>query len=922
MDPLLKAKLHPPVLRSPALVARPRLLARLNEGWLGSAAPIPRKLTLFCAPAGYGKTTLALQWLYGLLGRGELPGERDARTAPALAWVTLDEADNDPGRFIAYLAAAFAEAGLEPGRELAALGFAPQLPPPEGAAAIVCNTFDDTPPLLLALDDYHHIQTPYIHDLLNHVLAHLPPALHLVLLSREEPPFSLARLRGRAELVEIRQAEIAFSEKETGTFLNEKMRLNLAGAEIAALEERTEGWIAGLQLVALALRDAPSGDWEPAAAIPEPGAGSAREFVTAFTSSNKFILDYLLDEVFRRQPEDVRTFLLQTAVLEQMSASLCSAVTGRVNCQAMLQTLEQDNLFLIPLDHARQWYRYHHLFADLLRFRLAQEKLPVEELHRRASAWFADNGFTAEAIQHALAAKDWPAAAALITGAAEDCLRQGRIATLLRWIDALPPEAVDARPDLSLAAAWALVLSGRLDEADNIVQSLLPRVAFSPELESEVLPLQVHLARARHDAPLTITLSERALARLAPDDANSRSVLNVSLGAAHLYEGDLVKAEETWAAAAQDGRKAANYHAAALALTFLGQLSAAHGRLHEAAGLHRQAIQLGDNEEALPVTARAHANLAALLFEWNDFSAAATHLQQALDLSELAGDRHARRDALRLLALLQQARGDLATALETIHAAEKMLHDYATPENGHLAVALTHMQIALAAGDLAMAVRWQKRIDDLMPEKALIRPDLLANAACLTPLPALLQAQLLLAQGTYEAATDLLAACYAAALAGGFGYVLVNTRLWQALSEPDKESRIELMADALSLAQAEEYQRSFTVNVPFLGELLQRAAHRHPRLAPYAQQLLGHLDAPAVGANLIPGAQETLADPLSERELEILRLLDQHMTNKDIAGALVLSPNTIKTHLRHIYEKLDVHNRRQALFRARELRLI
>jgi LuxR family maltose regulon positive regulatory protein len=902
MDSFLRAKLYPPVLQTPSLVVRSRLLARLNEGWLGNPDTVPRKLTLFCAPAGYGKTTLAAQWLYSIVGRGA------SRSAPTLAWLTLDEAENDVGRFIAYLTAAFREAGLEPGDEMAALGHTPNMPPPEHVAAILCNLLERTPPLLLALDDYHHIQNPYVHDLITHLLAHLLPSAHLVLLTREEPPFSLARLRGSGEMVEIRQGDIAFSEKEAKTFLNEKMGLSLTPKEIALLEQRTEGWIAGLQLAALALRDQPLST--------EPN--SVEEFVSAFAGSKQFILDYLLDEVFRRQPEDVREFLLQTAVLDRMCASLCTAVTRRPGCQTMLQKLQRDNLFLVHLDNERQWYRYHHLFADLLRYRLSLEALPVEELHGRAASWFSAHGFGPEAIQHALAARDWPLAADLIAAAAEDNLRQGRISTLLHWIDALPPEIMKARPDLSLAASWALALTARLDEAETLMQNLMPMVQQSPELESELLPLQVHIARARHDAPRTIALSERALALLAPDDANGRSLLYVSLGAAYLYEGKLDQAAGAWAAAARDGRMAANYHAAALALTFLGQLRAAHGRLHEAADLHRQAIQLGDNEDALPVTARAHANLAALLYEWDDLTNAVTHLQQALELSELVGDLHARRDALRLLTLVQQAQGETAAALQSIRKADELLHQFQVPENGHLAVALTHMQVALALGDLAMATRWQKRIDDLMPEGTLIRPDLLANAACLIPLPALLQAQLLLAQGDRKSAAQLLASCYNAAVSGNFGYLLVNTRLRQALAEPEFSLGIELMAEALSYAQAEEYLRSFMIDNPSPVELLRQTASRHPHLAPYVCRLLALLVEPIAP----PGPTEILADPLSDRELEVLRLLDQHMTNAEIASELMLSPNTIKTHLRHIYEKMGVHDRRQAITRAHELRLI
>ncbi len=799
---------------------------------------------------------------------------------------------------------------MSPGTDLAALPRAPQMPPPETAAAAICNTLHNLDPMVWVLDDYHRVQGQYIHDLIAHVLAHLPPNAHLVLLTREEPPFSLARLRGSGDMVEIRQGDIAFTEREAAVYLTVKLGVDLSTGEIAALERRTEGWIAGLQLAALALRAQPSA----------PGGVGPREFINDFAGSNKYVLDYLLDEVFRRQPEQVRTFLLQTAVLDQMCAPLCTAVTGYTNSQSMLHGLEQDNLFVIPLDNERRWYRYHHLFADLLRYRLLQEVSPVEDLHRRAAVWLAENGFMVGAIKHALAARDWDHAAALIAGNSEACLRQGQIKTLLGWIETLPPQTVAASPDLSLAAAWALVLSGSLDEAEKMVAPLALLMETDPALKSEILTLQMHIARARHDAPRTIALSQRALALLPPQDANARSVINASLGVAYVYEGDLARAAEVWAAAAEDGRRSANYYASALALTFLGQLHAAYGWLHESADLHRQAIQLGDKEDALPVAARAHVNLAALLYEWNDLAAAETHLQQALKLCKLVGDLHVRRDALRVLALVLQAQGDTASALETIRAAEEMLHKHQAPENARLAVALTHLQLALSIGDLPMALRWQNRIDHLLPRDAFIRVDLLTNAACFTPFPALLRARLQLAQGDREAAANLLAGCYESALDAGFGYSLVRTRLLQALAATGDKTTVEYMAEALQRAQPEEYIRSFLIEGA--ASILHETNQHHLLSNPYTRRLLALLGEASAALDPTAVSQEMLADPLSERQLEILRLLDQQMTNAEIAQALYLSPNTVKTHLRHIYEKLGVHDRRQAVARARVLRLI
>jgi LuxR family maltose regulon positive regulatory protein len=881
----------------------------MNQGLYDKDGNYSRKLTLISAPAGYGKSTLAAEWMRG---KGT-----NYRAPSNVAWLSVDEGDDDPARFFAYLEAALKAAGINLDSTTKGFLRSSQPPTPESLAGLFINEFIAAEmPFFLALDDYHYIESHHIQETVAFLLANQPPQIHIVIITREDPPFSLARLRGRGELIEVRQSDLRFNENEADAYLNGVMKLRLNPDEVAALEERTEGWIAGLQLAALAVQ----GEQRVQA--------DTSLFVQSFTGSNRFILDYLIEEVYQRQPEEIQTFLLQTAILDRLNGPLCAAVTGRDDSQNVIQKLEDENLFIIPLDDRRQWFRYHHLFADLLRYR-SQEDGENGILHCRASEWYENNGFLTEAVHHALAASDWQRAARLINETGDQLLATGQVTTLLRWIQSLPDTIVMSRPSLCDMAGWALAITGHLEAAERYGRAMESVNDPDEEFLGNSLALQAYIARARHDVPRTIELSNKALTHLPPDDHHSHCVLEANLGVAYLYGGELTKAMEVWTKAVENARRSSNYHAGAVALSFIGQIQAAWGRLHQAADLQRQAIQLGEEMGASPSTARAHVNLAALLYEWNDLVSSIDHSELALSLGKLVGDKHVQRDSYRMLALSLLAQGDRVRSLEALNNARPLLHGDNVSVSARLATAITHVIVALVRGDLAMATRWWERIDELTPIIEPIRFDLLSNAGFLSPQLELIQARLLLAQGEVKVAADLSASCYEVAHQGGFGYSLVNARVLEALAADESREAVSYLIDALMLAQPEGYVRTFADAGERVGDLLREITssdNTFPRA--YSESLL--LNFPDKSASLSKAwissspyfPTEALLDPLSERELELMLLLAQHRSNAEIAQTLMVSLNTVKTHLRHIYEKLNVHDRRAAVNRARELGLI
>jgi LuxR family maltose regulon positive regulatory protein len=884
---LIQTKLSVPRVRQ-TLVKRPHLLEKLD-------ASVDGKLTLVSAPAGYGKTTLVANWLF----------QSANREMPRFCWLSLDVDDNDPAQFVTYLAGTLQSIDHALGQELSGLLHAQQGPEIQAfIAAMIDAIFRLDIEITIVLDDYHRIVSQPIHDALAFLLDHQPPQMLLLLLTREDPPLPLSRLRARGQLTEIRYGDLRFTRDDTAVFLLDVMGLTLSNDEITALEVRTEGWITGLQLAALSLR----------------GRKDVGNFVESFTGSHRYVLDFLVDEVFLQQSAEMRDFLLDTAVLDRLTASLCNAVTGRNDSQEILLEAEQANLFFIPLDDSREWFRYHQLFADLLRERLRRTGRPVDLLHSRASEWYENQDFLREAIKHALAANELQRSALLIENISEDLLKRGQITTLLRWKQVLTDEVIFSQPRLCLDFAWALALARQVDAADHLLEPIAEVANNNPKLLSQVLILQAHIARTRHDIPHTIALSEQALSLLPPDEVNARAMVGINLGVAHMYNGDLAKAEILWTEAAQKSLEAENHHAMVIAMGFVGQAQAINGNLREAAATQRRAIQIGVENQALPTTGRAHVNLAALLYEWNDLGTAAYYLEQARKFSKRTGDIAVEWDACRVLANVRQAQGNQLEALEAIELANDAARKGDAPPNVHLVNSLTYLQLAIKEKDLAHAEFLSNQMNEFAPCLTSCRIDLLVNAGSLLSIPGLAWARLLLLQGKQQEASDLLAVCYETAVATGIPNDQINVRVWQTRAAADEDRALEFLAEAIIRAQSEGYIRTFLEAGKVLIPLLNN--DNVFKIAPdYVMELLESFSSEQ-GKRQPILAPQPLVEPLSERELEILNLLAERQTNAEIAQAITVSINTVKTHLQHIYDKLGVHDRRTAVIKAVDLNLL
>jgi LuxR family maltose regulon positive regulatory protein len=947
--PLLQTKLYIPPVR-PELVSRPRLIKRLDEGLrLGC------KLTLISAPAGFGKTTLVTEWLDG----ADRP-----RT-----WLSLDENDNDPARFFTYLVAALQRIDPSIGQTAQAMSQSPQPPPPDTLLASLINDMAATPhPFLLVLDDYHLIHTLPIHQQLAFLLEHQPPQVHLVIATREDLPLPLSRLRARGEMVEIREPDLRFTAAETAEFLERIMSLELSAADISALHRRTEGWIAGLQLAACSLQE----------------SEDAHRLVESFTGSHRYILDYLIEEVFQQQPDDVQDFLLKTSILDRFTAPLCDAVrfgraqspssseatavrfgraqspssseatavrfgkaqspssleatavrsgraqspsssaatadTGRENSREVLLALEQANLFIVPLDESRQWYRYHRLFADLLRHRLEVEETPstLASLHQRASQWYEAEGYLADAVSHALTGSDWDRATSLILSASVRLLQRGEVVTLLNWFQALPEEVVRTNPQLCSGYSWPLILTEQIDTAEFYLARAEEDAREDTSLLGDIAVARAYIARMRGDHQRAQELSERALSLLPDDDLSARSVVGLNLGLAQWHTGRLAQAEQTLMEAQRAAQGSGNDYVRVTAIVFLGRIEAARGRLHLAAESCRQAIQGGGQ---LPIVAVAHIDLTKLLYEWNDLEAAAHHLRQGLELSRRSGGVEFQVSGYTTLALLKQSQGEASAAQDALRESAQLLEHPGVSPPTQLYNLACRVLIALAQGDTGAATHLAEQFPapeevESFPARRLIM---------------LARARLLLAQDERAAAAEQLESLHRMASRADWETAFIETRALQALAATTPEEALAFLTEALKLAEPEGYVRTFIDLGEPMAELLHRAESRDTD-SDYVSQLLTAFDAGGLRtreAGEIEGSPAppppgslALIEPLSERELEVLGLLVEGQTYQEIAQSLYVSINTVKTHLKNIYGKLGVSNRREATAKAKELNLL
>ena len=896
--PLLETKLYIPKWR-PGLVSRPRLIERLDQG-------IERKLTLVSAPAGFGKTTVLAEW-FAATPANERP----------TAWVSLDQGDNDPALFWAYFISALQTVQSGVGENALSQLRSPQPPPIEALLGTLLNEIATiSHDFVLVLDDYHVIDAQPVHEALAFLLDHLPPQMSLVIASRADPPLPLVRLRGRGELAELRAADLRFTADEAAAFLNDVMGLDLSSGDVAALETRTEGWIAGLQLAALSMQ----------------GREDVTGFIGAFAGDDRYIVDYLVEEVLQRQSERVRSFLLQTSILDRLSGPLCEAVTGQEDGKGLLEVLERGNLFVVPLDDKRHWYRYHHLFADVLQAHSMEEQPDrVPTLHLRASEWYEHNGLPADAVRHALAAQDFERAAALVEQTARSMVARGEVTTLLTWLEALPDTLIRSRPQLCLAHAWALLLFGKLDEAELRLRDVEAGSAVvssrhdQAELESmpgEVAAVRAFIAHVQEDMPRAIELSHLALESLPEDNLHLRGLMAGNLGMAYHQSGDIAEARRAYSEAVTISQKTGHALMVVVSLAGLAQLQMLQGHLGRSVGLYEQARQflvelMGQPGLRLPAASLYHTGLGEVLRERNELEAAARHLLEGIELGKQVGLPVILADGYVALARVRQAQGDADGAQDMLRHADELAR--ASKEAGIVApVAACRVRLWLssAGASLDAAARWAQQYG-LDNELSYLRE-----------VEHIAVARALIAIGQSHEALGWLARLREAAEAGERTGSVIEILSLQAMAyqaRGDRNLAMAALERALSMAEPEEYVRVFVDEGAPMAALLRRAASRG--IAPaYVSKLLDALEAEAPMRRGPTGpaspVAQPLEEPLSERELEVLRLVVDGLSNRDIAQELVLATGTVKKHINNIFTKLSVRSRTQAVSQARELNLL
>ncbi len=929
--PLLTTKLHIPRPQS-GFIPRPWLLERIHAG-------MERKLTLISAPTGFGKTALVEQWAAGCRGK--------------IAWLSLDENDNDPTRFWRYIVAALQT--IQPGLGentrslLEALGQTMQPFPNESLMTTLLNeigAFSDE--VVLILDDYHLIENRAIQEDMIFLIDHLPSNLHILLLTRMDPPFPLARLRARSQMMELRAEDLRFTLEETTSFLNQAMGLNLSSGDITALEARTEGWIAGLQLAALSVE----------------GHADPTRFIASFSGSHRFILDYLAEEVLRRQPEEIQTFLLETSILYRFTAPLCNAVTGQENSQEILEHLERSNLFIIALDDERRWFRYHHLFADLLHSRLREVSSPqLPDLHRRAAEWCEQCGMVDEAISHWISSGDFERAAGLIDQSGEQFMQRGEWQTLMKWGEALPNSLIRSHPRLFLYYTWVKYLSGQYnrEETDaqlNAIESSLSEEAIpitgessgdlsSSAAHSDRSALLGMIAAARaelviftRDPQQTIDSASRALELLPKGETYWRSFAAGCLVGAYMIRGDVRPARQALAEAVAISEAAGKHYSHMFQHWREARLHAIQGNLKQAVSGYHDVLNQAEAQSLGELTIAGYTEifLGDILREWNDLEGAANHLEQGIALL-----LQMKRPLLALrgyaaLARLKTAEQNYAGALESLATIESLAGLNNRPEWLPSRLSAYIAQVQLMQGNLAAAVHWVETsglIAHNNPEYGQETEYLILTRVLIAQARA--EPGKSFAQEALQWLEKLLALAEAQERTGSVIEILALKAL--ALQElQDMQGAWSALERALSLAAPGGYIRLFADEGEPMRLLItdyrpnrerdmqERGSEKSLPPLSYIEKILSAFP------NALPEQQPVpvqavshnvrLIEPLSPREIEVLRLIAAGYSTEQVADALVITIGTVRNHLKNIYGKLDAHSRIQAVEHARAMSLL
>jgi LuxR family maltose regulon positive regulatory protein len=927
---LLKTKVHIPKTRSD-LVRRVRLQEMLS-------ANQKRKLTLISAPAGFGKTTLLSDWLQGV--------------KRSVAWISLDRGDNDLTRFLSYVVMALQ--GIQGGFGISILEMihSPKPPPMDSILVSLINTVTELfDPFYLILDDYHVITERAVHEAIIFLVDHLPPSMQMVLSSRSDPPWPIARLRARGELLELSAKDLRFTHQEARQFLTRVMGFDLKEDELKALELRTEGWIVGLQMAALSMR----------------GQDDISGFIKAFTGSNRFILDYLMEEVLERQSPTIQDFLLRTSVLERMTASLCDAlvkgkenrdwrmVTGEgdeiniqspistpqspisslqspISSQQILEYLDQSNLFVIPLDNERNWYRYHHLFSDLLRSRLQQVKPHLlKGLYGQASDWCDENDFMVEAVQYALSAKNFERASQLIEENALNMIHHGELTTVLAWFSDFPQEILEVRPWLRIHHAWALLYLGQMEAAEGQIQKVEDtlegfeesRVDEAQHLKSHILAIRANLEEIRGDRPLAARLAGEALDLLPESELIMRSSLLMLRSFCLQWSGKYKEAAKISQEAVALSRSIGNQDVVVMALNDLAALQIYQAKLHDALATCEKALEVDresrwqDNVVPIRSIGTTYLYMSRVLLEWNNLDAALEAALKGLELRREWGGVDT--EVIGSIDLIRTylARGALEQAQEVI-----LRTKIASPEIAALQLPLVEAMAFLTMGDVKKAIR-------VIEERGIHISEAI-NLGSLPSYPVLAKA--LIQDGRLEEALGLLERLQDVVDERGLTRSLIETLVQKAMAlqkQGEEERAIGSLEEALTLAEPGGFVRTFINEGTPMGKLLRTLRVRGCK-TDYVDKLLVELENGAkegrsVTKTLAAGvgeAQVSLVEPLTERELQVLRLLRTDLSAKEIADELFVAVSTVRSHIKRIYSKLDVHTRLEAISAARDLGLI
>jgi len=915
LDPLLATKLYKPTLHHP-IVPRPGLVQRLNESLNG-------KMSLLSAPAGFGKTTLLCEWI----------NESNLR----VAWLSLDENDNDLIQFFSYLVGALQSLDKSIGIGVKQLL---EVNPTQPAEVILTELINDMSYAaqnavrrfdlvgesdlkqnsILVLDDYHLIENNAIHSAIAFFVERVPESLHVVISGRADPPIPLARLRVRRQLVEIRQSDLRLNTKEIQDFLVIVMGMHLTSTDIQTLDKSTEGWVAGLQMAALSMQ----------------GRDDISSYIADFTGTNRFILDYLVEEVLSRQPAEVQEFLVKSAILDRMNGSLCEAVTGIPASSQILPCLERQNLFIVPLDTERVWYRFHRLFSDLLRKRLLQfHSRDVLSLYKKASNWFAENNFIPEAIDYAISAEEYDQAVELIAGIIEATMMRSQLATLLRWMEKIPVRCITQHPIVCVHYAWALFLDGQswdkvcywLDNSDwgdsvvsGIASALYALAAIYQGRISEAAQMSRQLLRNGNE-----------------QGAFLRTLASWNLGVSLIAQGKEDEGEDLLEQAIRISLDSGNILVAVMVLCNLADQHRKHGRLYQAARLYNQSLDLAVDFEGvhLPVAGQAWIGLGYLEGEWNNLDLAENHIKKGISLIEGWG-KVAAIDGHLNLSRIHMMRADYEAAYSAQLKARALAELFDVTEIDDLFVDLQQARLWLAEGNYSAVNQW---VDERGLRTSKNGTEALSAGhyfhARLWKYEIVILARLLIVEGNWAAAQRWLALAYQETQKSKSIGLLIEVLILQAIAlnhSGNHDKAQSALEDALTLAEPGGYIRIFLNEGEPAKVLLKQINHRVPRreyvnllLDEFKQPRIAHRTESTVGPVLIAknkASERILVDPLSERELQILRYLVTELSTPEIADELVIAVSTVRSHVKSIYSKLGVHNRYQAVDSARNSHLI